>query len=73
MRNLYKYIQKLDTFQKARQFELSFIHKKPDTLRYAIFHESFEIGIYISLYFNSPIYQGKFPLGYNGYFLLKFN
>ena len=33
-----------DTSQKARQFALHFfIHKKPDTLGYAIFHGIFEI------------------------------
>ena len=40
--------KKLDTLQKVRQFALHFyIHKKPDTLRYTIFHEIFGIGIYI--------------------------
>ena len=41
---LYKNI---DTLQKARQFALRFIYKKPDTLRYAICHEIFEVGIYV--------------------------
>ena len=42
------YIQKKpDTFQKARQFALRFYSQTPDTLRYAIFHDFFEIGIYI--------------------------
>ena len=36
-----------DAFQKERQFPLHFIYKKPDTLRYAVFHEKFEVGIYI--------------------------
>ena len=36
-----------DTSQKSRQFALYFIYKKPDTLRYAIFYENSEIGIYI--------------------------
>ena len=30
--------KKPDTSQKARQFALSFIYKKPDTLRYTIFY-----------------------------------
>ena len=39
--------KKPDTFLKARQFLFSFIYKNIDTLHYAIFHEIFEIGIYI--------------------------
>ena len=36
------------TFQKARQFPLRFyINKNPYTLRYGIFYEIFEVGIYI--------------------------
>ena len=35
------YLQKPDTFQKARQFPLRFIYRKPD------FHEIFEVRIYI--------------------------
>ena len=38
--------KKTDTFQKSRQFPLRFLYKKQDTLRYAIFHEMFEVGIY---------------------------
>ena len=34
-----------DTFQKARQLPLRFILKKQDTLRYAIVHENFAVGI----------------------------
>ena len=41
---LYKYP---DTFQKAIRFQLRFINKKHDTLRYAIFHEIFGVGVYI--------------------------
>ena len=37
----------IDTLQKARQFTSLFIYKKPDTLWYAIFHEMFEVGIYV--------------------------
>ena len=36
-----------ETFQKARQFVLRYIYIKRYTLRYAIFHEIFEVGIYI--------------------------
>ena len=43
---IYIYINP-DTLQKARKFALRFIHKKPDTLRYAIFLKCFEIGIFI--------------------------
>ena len=46
MRNVFIY-KKPDTLQKARQFPLRFIYKKKDNLRYAIFHENFEFGIYI--------------------------
>ena len=35
------------TLQKARQFASRFIYDNPDTLRYAIFHENFEVGIYV--------------------------
>ena len=45
-KRLYIY-KKPHTLQKARQFALRFIHKRPYTLRYMIFHEIFEIGIYI--------------------------
>ena len=40
--------KKPDNLQKAREFALRFIHKNPDTSLYAIFHEFFEIGIYIN-------------------------
>ena len=43
----YFYIQKIDTLQKARQFTSRFVYKKPDTLRYAICHEMFEVDIYV--------------------------
>ena len=47
LRNFF-YIKKPYTFQKARQFPLRFyINKNPYTLRYGIFHEIFEVGIYI--------------------------
>ena len=39
--------KKPDTFQKARNFRYVFRYKKPYTLRYGIFHEIFEVGIYI--------------------------
>ena len=46
------YIQKkqknCETYKKiARQFPLHFIYKRQCTLRYRIFHEIFELGIYI--------------------------
>ena len=34
-------------FQKARQFPLRYIYKKPYILLYTIFHGIFEVGIYI--------------------------
>ena len=43
LRDVFIY-KKTDTSKKARQFALRFfIYKKPDTLRYAIFHGIFEI------------------------------
>ena len=46
MRNvLYTKIQKHR--KKQDNFRYVFIYKKQDTLRYAIFHEIFEVGIYI--------------------------
>ena len=39
--------QKPDTLQKQDYLRYVFIHKKSDTLRYAIFHEIFELDIYI--------------------------
>ena len=36
-----------DTLQKERHFTLRFDIQNKDTLRYAIFHEIFEVGIYI--------------------------
>ena len=37
----------IDTLEKARQFASRFIYKKLDTLRYAIYNENFEVGIYV--------------------------
>ena len=34
-------------FKKLDNFRYVFIYKKPYTLRYGIFHEIFEVGIYI--------------------------
>ena len=42
LRNVYIY-KKPDTLQKARKFALHFKIKKPDTLRYAIFHDIFKL------------------------------
>ena len=39
--------KKPDTLQKSRQFPLRFYIQNKDTLRYTIFHEIFEVGIYI--------------------------
>ena len=40
IRNTYIYIyKKADTFQKQDNLRFVFIHKKLDTVRYAIFHE----------------------------------
>ena len=41
------YIQKPDTFQKARQFPLRFYIQKAIHLTLRDFHEIFEVGIYI--------------------------
>ena len=40
------YIQKPDTFQKARQFPLRFYIQKAINLTLQDFHEIFEVGIY---------------------------
>ena len=45
-KRLYIYINP-DTLQKQDNLSYVFIHKNPDTLRYAIFHEIFDIDIYI--------------------------
>ena len=42
---LYTKIQTL--YKKQDNFRYIFIYKNQDTLRYAIFHEIFEVGIYI--------------------------
>ena len=48
LQNIYIHKQKSRYFYKNQDnFRYFFIYKKPDTLRYAIFHEMFEIGIYI--------------------------
>ena len=47
MRNVLYIYKNPDTFQKARKFPFGFIYKKPDTLRYTVFHEILELGIYI--------------------------
>ena len=41
------YIQKLDTFQKARQFPLRFYIQKAIHLTLRHFHEIFQVGIYM--------------------------
>ena len=38
---------RFDIYAKSKKKLIGFFHKKPDTLRYAIFHEILEIGIYI--------------------------
>ena len=47
IKRLYIY-KKLDNLQKQDNLCYVFIHKNPDTLRQAIFHENFEIGIHIN-------------------------
>ena len=47
MRNVCIYRKSQTLFKKQDNFRYVFIHKSPDTLRYTIFHEIFEIGIYI--------------------------
>ena len=61
LRSVYIYTYKNpDTFQKARQFALHFIHKNPDTLRYTIFMKFLKLDyIYIFLKPNTLRY-GKF-------------
>ena len=45
-----KKLRKIQTLcKKQDNFRYVFIHKKPDTLLYAIFHEIFEIIIYINM------------------------
>ena len=47
IQNVYIY-KKPDTSKENKKICVTFFkYKKPDTLRYAIFHEIFEIGIYI--------------------------
>ena len=46
MRNIFIYKNPL-TLQKSGQFSLRFIYKKQHNLRYAIFHETFEVGMFI--------------------------
>ena len=46
LKNVFKY-KKQENLQKARQFPVCFIYKNLDTLRYAIFREIFEYGIYM--------------------------
>ena len=46
LRNGFLY-KKPDTFQKLDNFRYVFIYKKPYTLGYEIFHEIFEVVIYI--------------------------
>ena len=46
-KNLYIYARIETLFKKKDNLRYVFIHKKPYTLRYAIFHKSFVIGIYI--------------------------
>ena len=43
------YIQKPDTFQKARQFQIRFYIQKAIHLTLRDFHETFEFGIYIKI------------------------
>ena len=46
-KSLYIYIQIQTLFKKQDNLRYVFIHKNPDTLRYTVFDEIFEIGIYI--------------------------
>ena len=46
-KRLYMYTKIQTLCKNQDNFCYVFIHKKSDTLRYAIFHETFEIGIYI--------------------------
>ena len=46
MQNNFIY-KKIDTLLKARQFASRFIYKKLDTLQYAIFHDIFEVGVFV--------------------------
>ena len=44
---LYKYTKIQTLCKKQYNLRYIFIHKKPNTLRYAIFHDFFEIDIYM--------------------------
>ena len=48
-KHLYLYTKRQILFKKQVNLRCVFIHKKPDNLRYGIFHELFEIGIYINI------------------------
>ena len=46
-RNIYLYTKSQTIFKKQDNLRYVFIHKNPNTLRYAIFLKSFETEIYI--------------------------
>ena len=49
VKSTYVYIQKARQFEKKKDnLRYVFICKNPDTLRYAIFHDFMEIGIYLN-------------------------
>ena len=48
-RNVFIY-KKPNTLQKDRKFCSDILYKNQDTLCYAVFHEIFEVGIYIQKY-----------------------
>ena len=47
LRNIYIYTKIQTLCKKQENLRYVFIHKNPNTLRYAIFHDNFEIGICI--------------------------
>ena len=47
MRNVFIYTKNNTLCKKQDNFRYVFTYKKHDTLRYAIFYEIFEVGIYI--------------------------
>ena len=47
IRNIYIYTKTQTLFRKQDNLRYVFIHNNPKTLGYAIYHEIFEIGIFI--------------------------
>ena len=58
MRNVYIYSKNKTLCKKHDNLRYVFIYKKSDTLRSAIFHEIFEIGIYCKDENSDHIFRG---------------